>query len=52
MKAISALIKGPPRGPSLHLPWKDPVRKSPAEAPPESARRAPGLDIQPADGEE
>lgn len=32
MKEISALIKGPPRDLSLHLPWEDPVRKSQAEA--------------------
>lgn len=43
MKDISALIKGPPRGLSLHLPWEDPVRKSLAEAAPEPTRRASGL---------
>lgn len=52
MKEISALIKGLPRGPSLHLLWEDLVRKSLAEAPPEPARRAPSLDVQPAVGEE
>ena len=38
MKEISALIKGLPRGPSLHLLWEDLVRKRAWQRPQRSRR--------------
>ena len=52
MKEISALIKGLPRGPSLHLLWEDLVRKRAWQRPQRSRRAGTGLDVQPAGGGE